>query len=316
VVHLIGSPPGTGNLDALLDDMAHLLRTSISRKIALNLQLDRDAPPIEADMAQMQQVVLNLITNASEAIGDASGTITLSTGQMECTEEYLAQCLLPVASPGEKGPAGTYVYFEVSDTGCGMGEAVKARIFDPFFTTKFTGRGLGLAAVSGIVRGHKGAIAVDSEPGNGTTVTVLLPFVDRPVSGSKDKPSEVEDFRGTGTILLVDDEEAVRKVAKRMIERVGYKVLVAADGNQAIDLFRRHSEEISCVLLDLTMPRTSGEATFEQLRLIRGDVRVILSSGYNEEEVTGRFAGKGLSGFIQKPYRSATLHAKLREALR
>ena len=253
--------------------------------------------------------------DASEAIGDASGTITLSTGQVNCTEEYLARCLLATASPGEEQPAGAYVYFEVSDTGCGMNEEVKSRIFDPFFTTKFTGRGLGMAAVSGILRGHKGAIAVDSEPGNGTTVTVLLPFVDRPAESSAGEPSEVEDLPGTGTILLVDDEEIVRRVAKRMLERAGYEVLVATDGNEAIDIFRQHSDEVSCVLLDLTMPRMGGEATFQQLRLIQGDVRVILSSGFSEEEVTERFAGQGLAGFIQKPYRSATLKAKLRDVL-
>jgi PAS domain S-box-containing protein len=305
----------TVHLPELLDDMAHLLRTSISRKITLNLHLDRGIPRLEADIAQMQQVVLNLIINASEAIGDASGTITLSTGQMDCTEEYLAQCLLATASPGEERPAGAYVYLEVSDTGCGMDEEVKARIFDPFFTTKFTGRGLGMASVSGILRGHKGAIAVDSEPGNGTTVTVLLPFVDRPVESPEVGPSEVEQLRGAGTILLVDDEEAVRKVAKLMLERAGYRVLVAADGNQAIDLFRQDPDEVSCVLLDLTMPRMSGEATFQQLRRLRDDVRVILSSGYSEEEATEHFAGKGLSGFIQKPYQSASLRAKLREVL-
>jgi PAS domain S-box-containing protein len=305
----------TVHLPELLADMAHLLRTSISRKITLNLDLERAIPPIEADIAQIQQVVLNLITNASEAIGDASGTITLSTGRMDCTEEYLAQCLLATASRGEDRPADAYVYFEVSDTGCGMDEEVKARIFDPFFTTKFAGRGLGMAAVSGILRGHKGAIAVDSQPGNGTTVTVLLPFVDRPVESPEDGPSEVEHFRGTGTILLVDDEETVRNVAKLMLERAGYRVLAAADGNEAIDLFRQDSEEVSCVLLDLTMPRMGGEATFQKLRLIRDDVRVILSSGYSEEEATDRFAGKGLAGFIQKPYQSATLHAKVNEVL-
>ena len=303
------------DVSVLMDEMAHLLRTSIPRTIALNLHLESSLPPIEADAAQMQQIVVNLITNAAEAIGDETGAIALSTGRMACTREYLARSLIVPASPDKAPPPGVYAYFEVSDTGCGMDEETRARIFEPFFTTKFTGRGLGMAVVLGIVRGHKGAIVLDTVPGKGTTFRVLFPAVEgihADADEGRREASETEDRTGRGTVLVVDDEEAVRNLAIEILERRGFTALGAADGRDGVEVFREHADEIDCVLLDLTMPHMGGEACFEALRGIKGDVKVILTSGYSEQEVARHFAGKGLAGFIQKPYQSAALGEKVR----
>jgi CheY-like chemotaxis protein len=196
-----------------------------------------------------------------------------------------------------------------------MDEETMGRIFDAFYTTKFTGRGLGLAAVLGIVRGHKGALKVYSEPGKGTTFKVLLPVVDRPAVAVTREAPDVRQWRGSGVVLLVDDEEAIRMLGKRMLERCGFRVLTATNGREAVATYAEQQQEIVCVLLDLTMPHMDGEETFRELRRLDHDVRVILSSGYNEQEVTQRFVGKGLAGFIQKPYQYAALVAKMQQVM-
>ena len=254
---------------------------------------------------------MNLITNASEAIGDRSGIISITTGAVDCDRAYLTESYLD-----EELPEGLYVSLEVADTGCGMDAETRAKLFDPFFTTKFTGRGLGLAAVLGIVRGHRGAIKIYSEPGKGTTFKVLFPAVDaEPRSVADRKPPDREAWRGEGTVLLVDDEEAIRALGKRMLERAGFDVLTANDGRDAVELYREHGDQIVCVILDLTMPQMDGEEAFREMRRIRSDVCVIVSSGYNEQEVTQRFVGKGLAGFIQKPYKFNRLLDQVRQAL-
>jgi two-component system cell cycle sensor histidine kinase/response regulator CckA len=195
---------------------------------------------------------------------------------------------------------------EVQDTGCGMDESTVARIFDPFFTTKFTGRGLGLAAVVGIVRGHRGALRVYSTPGQGTTFKVLFPAIEK-VSAEPRSLMESAGQRGSGTILVVDDEDVIRKIAKNVLERAGYTVLLAESGQAAIDLLKTAGQQVSLVLLDMTMPGLNGHETFLQLKRVRPKVKVLLSSGYNELEATRRFSGQGLAGFIQKPYTAGTL---------
>ncbi len=290
------------DLSEIVREMAQMLEVSVSKKASLRYLFAEELPPVEADATQMRQIIMNLITNASEALGDESGVISVATGVMECDRAYLSESYLD-----DKLPEGWYVYLEVSDTGCGMDAETRSRIFDPFFTTKFTGRGLGLAAVLGIVRGHKGAIKVYSEPGKGTAFKILLPALEWKPG---DRPRIAEQSaapRGGGTILLVDDDAYVRDVGSKMLERLGFQVLTAANGREGLDVFRRRGAQIDCVILDLTMPEMGGEEAFRELRRLRSDVCVILSSGYNEQDVVQRFVGKGLAGFVQKPYTVAKL---------
>ncbi|RME19135.1 MAG: PAS domain S-box protein [Deltaproteobacteria bacterium] len=291
------------NLSELVREMTELLRVSVAKSAALRLELDDSLPPVEADASQLRQVVMNLITNASEAIGDESGVITVFTGTQEVGGDYLDGTLI-----GDGLEAGKYVVLEVTDTGCGMDEQTRSRMFDPFFTTKFTGRGLGLAAVLGIVRGHGGTIKVYSESGRGTTVKVLLPAASGEAEGEGLKSKSIERIDLSGrTVLVVDDEEMVRTVAREILERAGARVILASSGRQCLELYSQQKGGIDLVLLDTTMPGLSGEETFRKLRELDPDVRVVLSSGYNAQEVTSRFAGKPLSGFLQKPYRARDL---------
>ncbi|MCY3023350.1 MAG: PAS domain S-box protein [Planctomycetota bacterium] len=298
------------DLSEVVREMAHLLQISISKKAVLKQDFPANLPLMEGDASQVQQVIMNLITNASEAIGDGDGVIAVATGKMDCPAEYLRDSYLD-----EQLPPGTYVCLEVTDTGCGMDKETVHRIFEPFFTTKFTGRGLGLAAVLGIVRGHKGAIKVYSEPGRGTTFKILFPAAKRVTESQKIKLRPAAHWRGTGTVLLVDDEEHIRVTGRGMLEWAGFTVLTAANGNDALDVFRKHESEIACVILDLSMPQKDGETTFRELRQISPGVRVIMSSGYNEQEVTQRFVGRGLAGFVQKPYTVDALLGKVRDVL-
>jgi two-component system cell cycle sensor histidine kinase/response regulator CckA len=294
-------------LRELVEEMAHLLKTAISKKAILTLHLERGLPPIEADSSQIRQIVMNLIINASEALGDRSGEITVSVGATRCDEEYLQKTEL------QDGLApGLYVHLEVTDTGSGMDAQTRSRIFEPFFSTKFTGRGLGLAAVLGIVRAHKGALKVYSEPGKGTTFKILFPALEDAGEGARtNESSPLAEWRGKGTILLVDDEESLIDLGARMLEHLGFTVLTAADGLQTVELYRERGKEIDLVLMDLTMPHMDGAEAFGELRRLNPEVRVVLASGYSHEDVASAFAGKGLAGVLQKPY---TL-AKLRETL-
>ena len=299
----------TLDLSLLVKEVTQLLQVSISKKAMLRCCLGEHLPAIEADPAHLRQVVMNLVINASEAIGDYEGVITISTGAMFCDEVYLRE-----SHTSEASAPGVYVYVEVADTGHGMDAETRTKIFDPFFTTKFAGRGLGLAAVLGIVRSHQGIIRVGSEPGKGTTFRVSLP-ASKKAGAHREPEAATELWRGSGAILLVDDDESVLKVTKEILEYCGFQVLTAANGRDAVASYREHSDEITCVLLDLAMPHMDGEETYRELRRIRPDVRVILASGYSEQEITRRFAGQALAGFVAKPYQVAALSAKLREVI-
>src|SRR5450631_4018749 len=226
--------------------------------VRLDLALAPDLPWIEADASQIQQIVMNLVINAAEAIGPERGTVSVSTGVAEIES-------------GDERPPGRYVYLEVRDSGCGMDEATRAKIFDPFFTTKFAGRGLGLAAVAGILRGHRGRLDVESIPGEGTMFTVFFPAVDPILPQVLEPPSSVV-AHGGGTLLFVDDEPILRKMGKRVLEKSGYSVLLAENGREAVEIFRHNSSEIAIVLLDLTMPVMSVTEALRMIREMHQDV--------------------------------------------
>jgi CheY-like chemotaxis protein len=294
------------DLNNLLKDMLHMLEVSISKKAVLRFNLHDPLPAVEADATQLRQIIMNLVINASEAIGEKSGVIAITTGCMDCDRSYLKDVWLD-----ENLIDGLYVYLEIADTGCGMDKETLAKLFDPFFTTKFTGRGLGMAAVLGIVRGHKGAIKVYSEPKKGTTFKVLLPASTRPAE-IFNHDSHVDEWLGTGTVLLVDDEETVRGIGKEMLQELGFITITANDGREAVEVYKT-IPDITYVILDLTMPHMDGEQCFRELRKINPDVKVIMSSGYNQQEVTQKFVGKGLAGFIQKPYKMSVLRQVIME---
>ena len=285
----------TLDLSVQVKEIARLVRTSIPKLVELDLRLAQDLPAVDADRAQLQQLVMNLVVNAAEAIGDHTGVVTVTTSTRR--------------SDGEDE-----VVLEVTDTGCGMDEATQARIFDPFFSTKFTGRGLGLAAVMGIIRAQKGSITVDTAPGRGSKFTVVLPAVAaRPAVV---EPPEPPDIRGYGHLLVVDDEELIRNMARFALERCGYTVQLAGDGRAAVEAFSADPTAFSAVLLDLTMPVMNGEEALARMQEIHPAVRVVLSSGYSEVEALRRFHNRRLAGFLQKPYTATALARKIKQALR
>jgi len=292
-------------------EITALVQASIPRTVQVRLELADGLPCIEADAAQIQQVIMNLVINGAEAIPENhTGTVLVATGVQDIDAAYIRTTLRDTEIA-----EGQYVTLEVHDTGVGISPNAVCRIFDPFFTTKFMGRGLGLSAVKGIVRGHKGAIKVYSAPGQGTTFKLLFPASRQQGAKTASRTVEQNLLAGSGTVLVIDDEEIVRRTAQATLERFGYKVLLADDGLQGVSRFRELAAEIDVVLLDMTMPVMSGEETFRELRLIRSDVRVILSSGYNEIEAIRRFTEKGLAGFLQKPYTSVRLAEVVKSAL-
>jgi two-component system cell cycle sensor histidine kinase/response regulator CckA len=305
------------DLNGQIVGMTRLLQASATKKAVVRFDLGAGLPMIQADPAQIQQVVMNLLTNASDALGEAAGTITLHTGLLDAHRAPQARGDADLQPEADQVPAeGRYIFIRVSDTGCGMDAETRARIFEPFFTTKFTGRGLGLAAVLGIVRGHNGAILVDTKPGEGTTFTVLFPCPPTPLKVIPAATRPVDATGATGTVLIVDDERIVHDTAARLLEHAGFAVLATGVAREGIELFRRHADEIDAVLLDMTMPELSGEEVFRELRRIRPDVRVVLTSGYTEQDALCRFGEQGLVGFISKPYESAALIARMRQAVR
>lgn len=298
------------SLSAVVEDMGRLLEVSISKKCTLQYHFAPDLPNCDADATQMRQVIMNLIINASEAIGDDDGAIAISTGEMCCDRDDLSETYLD-----EQLPEGRYVYLEVADSGCGMSEETKSKLFDPFFTTKFTGRGLGLAAVLGIVRGHQGAIKVDSELGKGTRFRVLIPVGTEPVQAEPVESDDASAWSGSGCVLLVDDEESVREMLGAAMELMGFTVLTASDGREGVEVFRRECDRIQLVILDMTMPHLNGEQAFLEMRRIRPGVPTILCSGYDEQTVASDFVDKGLASFIQKPCSYQQLRDVVRRTL-
>lgn len=300
------------DLNNLVHDNVSLFRTSIAKNVELVISTTPELPTINADEEQIRQVIMNLIINAAEAIGNGPGVITVGTGVVDCNDEYLN-----LSRVEEKPPAGRFVFLEVSDTGCGMNDETVARLFDPFFTTKFLGRGLGMSAVLGIVRTHGGAIFLESKAGKGTVFRILFPALGETASDLHETPvpqrRQENGGSWTGLVLVVDDEENVRELCMEILEYFGFTTIGAGDGAEALRIFSEHASEIGLVILDMTMPHMDGLTAFHALREIRSDVDVIISSGYSEENVAGRFGGDRPSGFIQKPFNVEALHQKISE---
>jgi PAS domain S-box-containing protein len=288
------------DLRALVLENAEFLRASMPKTASLQLPAPGPLPAVKADPGQMQQVVMNLLTNAAEAVGDGDGRIVVSTGVVEYTAADLA-----ASRCDQVPPPGRFAFLEVCDTGSGMDAETEKRIFEPFFSTKFTGRGLGMPAVLGIIRSHGGAVFLRTALREGTTVRVAFPAATEEADGRtrlerEGRPAEGKPF--SGTVLLADDEVAVRRMTHRMLDRLGFEVMLAVDGQEAVERFAERPSAFRCVLLDLAMPRLDGGRAFVAIRAIRGDVPVIMSSGYGEEAASQRLEGAAGTVFVQKPY--------------
>ncbi len=302
------------DLNALVQENVGLFRSAVARTTTLEVSLSDMDPAIDADPGQAQQVIMNLITNAAEALGGRPGTVTVATGVRECGADCLAASRL-----SEKPAPGRFAYVEVRDTGCGMDRETLDRVFDPFFTTKFTGRGLGMSVVIGIVRGHKGAILIDSTPGRGSLVTVLLPVSTLSAAdgrGAHAAATRIDPVPTQGLILVVDDEDVVRRPCIEYLTHRGFAAAGASGGAAALDLFAARAGEIACVVLDLTMPGLSGAAVFAELARLRPGLPVILSSGFSEDAAFQDFGELRPAGFLQKPFRLEALVREITRVLR
>lgn len=285
------------DLSLTLREMLPMLKVAIPRTIALRLDLADNLPLIGGDLGQIHQMVMNLIVNASEAIGSESGIITLATGRAECPCPKAASCLV-----GESRRPNNHVYLEVRDTGCGMSNEIQGRLFDPYFSTKVRGRGQGLTTVLGSVRSHQGSLCVQSVPGQGTAVRACLPVAHLTEAPLVKEGSTPRKASSPGSILIVDDEEYLRLLCSRMLQRLGYSVILAQDGPHALEIYCERRGLIDGVILDLEMPVMDGIEVLEKLLDFDPAARVIMTSGYHEREIAARFSGRGISGFIQKPY--------------
>ena len=289
------------DLSALVRELDLLLKSKISAGVALRYDLDPSLLPVRVDATQIRQVVINLVSNASEALPTGGGTIVVRTGSIRADDD-------PATS------AGSSVYLEVTDTGCGISKEAIENIFDPFFTTKFTGRGLGLAVVQGVARGHNGTLEVKSELGKGASFRLILPTTRDPVEAMS-VPKRPDGWRGMGTILVVDDEKGVRDFLTQLLVQEGFTVRIACDGREGLRTFREGSEAISAVFLDLTMPDMDGLETAKALRRIKPDLPIILMSGHSIRELTRQAEGIGNLEFVQKPFALPVLLAAIRQAL-
>lgn len=287
-----------------------VLRNTCPENVKMSFKPEEIKIFIDGDPVQVRQVVMHLVNNAVEAVNDKKGEVIVSAGKMYCCSEFLGKQFL-----GENLREGEYAYLEVKDDGCGMSQGVLKKVFDPFFTTKFIGRGLGLPAVVGIVSAHHGSIQINSEEGKGTSVRVLFPMGTAPKGVVKKEIHRKKEQPLAGTLLLADDEEMVLDVGKAMLEQLGFRVIVAADGQEALEKFRKSPDEINCVLLDLTMPKMDGAEVFREIRKLRQDIPVILTSGYSEEEVAEYFSEIVPNAYLEKPFQLAKLTERIHNVL-
>jgi PAS domain S-box-containing protein len=310
--HDKAAPEEALNVSRLVEEMLELLRVSITKNAVLRIHLSQDIPTVLGRAAQLRQIVMNLVINASEAVGEGGGLIKVSTSHITVP---------PYRGPGSPSdlPPGAYAKFEVSDTGGGMTEEVQAKIFDPFFTTKFAGRGLGLAVVQGIVRDHGGSINLASSPGQGTTISIYLPCActGRPSSRESVQPAAAAEQQRplSGTVLIVEDEDALRVAVAQMLRKKGFLVIEAGDGSSALELVRGYKHGIDAMLLDMTLPGVSSREVFEEARKFHSRLKVILTSAYSRQTVDASFNGLPVERFLRKPFPLADLVGSLQEAL-
>lgn len=294
------------HLNSVADEISGILNATVSKKAEIVYDLDPELPMIMADDTQVRQVIMNLITNASEALEEKPGRISISTGVMFCNEDYLR-----TLNRTEELKPGKYAWIQVDDTGRGMNPDVMARIFDPFFTTKFTGRGLGLSAVLGIMSSHAGALKISSSPGKGSSFRALFPVTETGENVSDESGEGEGEWQDSGTVLFIDDEPVIRSVARTILTSAGFNVITASDGLDGLNMFCENRNGISLVILDLTMPNMDGDEVFRKIREIDKSVPVIVSSGYNENEILARFSGCPPDGFLKKPYTAPELRNKI-----
>jgi len=299
------------DLNSLVKEMESLLRAAISHRVAFRFELFAGLMAVTGDPTQLRQIVMNLITNAADAIGDTDGVITIRTGSME------VDASTPRAGwVGGELANGVYAFVEVTDTGHGMDATTMERIFDPFFTTKFVGRGLGLAATLGIIRGHHGAIRVQSEPNRGTQFRIAIPRTQEvPMPRAVIADPATGGWRGHGTVLVVDDEEAVRQVAAALLRRVGFDVRVTSESSRGVELLRRHPTEIVVVILDRSMPGVDGPAAVDAIRRVAPTIPIVLTTGYDETVALADYKGRQLAGVLRKPFLAPELNSLMKAAL-
>ena len=297
-------------INEILEEVEELLTVALPKNVVFEKDLAVGLPELDGDATQLRQVFMNLIINAGESISNKGGRVHSSTRQVWLDDQYPHEMV-----NRDELKSQAYLEVRISDTGCGMDEETRSKIFDPFFTTKFTGRGLGLAAVLGIIRGHHGGIGVESAVGKGTTFTILLPVTRREAKSKMENDEIPLDSVEGGTILIVDDEESVQTVASRILERSGYQILTAGDGFEGLQIFQRRQSEIDLVLLDLNMPSLTGEETYQRIQSIAPGTRVLIMSGYSEQEAINLFDDFGFLGFLQKPFLPEILTREVKRAL-
>ena len=286
------------NMSMMVDEMVKMLHSGIKNNVTVELNL-RDELVVIADNSQIQQVIMNLVINAAEAIGDLNGTVIISLSKVDIFEDQTEKDYsnTPIS-------VGSYICLEVTDNGCGMDKETRNRIFEPFFTTKFTGRGLGISSTLGIVKSHNGALQLSSTPGEGSTFKIYLPLPEIPVE-AKNKPAacNTPDARlGSGTILLVDDEEELRTIGPIRLKQIGYSTLTATNGREALEIYREHAEKIDLVLLDVLMPELGGVETYYQLREISTTIPIVFCSGCSQKELSSDILNEEHTDFLRKPY--------------
>ena len=285
-----------------------MLKTTIQKNVVIKAELGTDIPFIMGDASQIRQVVMNLVINAAEAIGDAVGEIDIKLVKTELKAEHTEKDHLGLIIP-----AGCYICFEVTDNGCGMDEETSRKIFEPFYTTKFSGRGLGMSAVLGIIKAHNGALQLESQPGEGTTFKVYLP-VQFSTSESEDTQQKAAsaEWQGSGTILLAEDEEQIKSILTAMLQKLGFNVLDAADGKEALELYQQNSADITLIVTDMGMPVMNGYELFYKLKQLNPQLPIIISSGFGEDDIDSKIPREAIAGLINKPYN----FDQLREVLR